>query len=103
VLLDHLNRLNAESPDSVVKSVRARVLADCLESAAIAGSFFSLSVPTGGGKTLAAMAFALRRAALNPDKFRRIIVVIPYLSIIEQNARVYDSVFGADTIPPMFA
>jgi CRISPR-associated endonuclease/helicase Cas3 len=55
-------------------------------------------VPTGGGKTLAAMAFALRRAALNPERFRRVIVVIPYLSIIEQNAQVYSKVFGQDAL-----
>jgi CRISPR/Cas system-associated endonuclease/helicase Cas3 len=59
---------------------------------------FSLSVPTGGGKTLAAMAFALRRAALYPERFRRVIVVIPYLSIIEQNAQVYSRVFGQDAL-----
>lgn len=97
-LLDHMNRLNAISPDGKVKTVRARVLGDCLEAADLAGNLFSLSVPTGGGKTLAAVAFALRRAALAPEKFRRIIVVIPYLSIIEQNARVYASIFGEDAV-----
>jgi len=55
-------------------------------------------VPTGGGKTLAAMAFALRRAALYPERFRRVIVVIPYLSIIEQNAQVYSRIFGQDAL-----
>ncbi len=93
-LLDHLDQLSAASPDGVVKSMRAKVLEDCLQAAEYPGNLFSLSVPTGGGKTLAAMAFALRRAVLHPDLFRRIVVVIPYLSIIEQNARVYASVFG---------
>ncbi len=44
------------------------------------------------------MAFALKRAALQPERFRRVIVVIPFLSIIEQNAEVYASVFGSDAI-----
>src|SRR6185312_928023 len=98
LLLDHVDRLGAQSPDSAVKIVRAGVLEDCLQRANLPGSLFSLSVPTGGGKTLAAVAFALQRAALSPDRFRRIIVVIPYLSIIEQNAQVYASVFGAGTV-----
>ena len=49
-------------------------------------------------KTLSAMAFTPRRAALYPGRFRRVIVVIPYLSIIEQNARVYADVFGVEAL-----
>jgi CRISPR-associated endonuclease/helicase Cas3 len=93
-LLDHLRQLSDQSEPGIVKDMRARVLADCLTAADRAEKLFSLSVPTGGGKTLASMAFALRRAALFPKDFRRVIVVIPYLSIIEQNAEVYARVFG---------
>ena len=78
--------------------MRAKVLEDCLNAASAQQRLFSLSVPTGGGKTLAAMAFALRRAVLYPERFRRVIVVIPYLSIIEQNAKVYARVFGRDAL-----
>ena len=98
ILLNHLERLAANSPDGTVKDARREVLEGCLRAASWLGSFFSLSVPTGGGKTLAGMAFALKRAALYPDRYRRIIVVIPYLSIIEQNADVYANVFGTDSI-----
>jgi CRISPR-associated endonuclease/helicase Cas3 len=93
-LLGHLRVLGEESSPGLVKDMRARVLADCLTAADRPEKLFSLSVPTGGGKTLASMAFALKRAALFPDQFRRVIVVIPYLSIIEQNADVYARVFG---------
>jgi len=98
ILLAHLSELAQKSPMGVVKNARSEVLGDCLRAAALPDQIFSLSVPTGGGKTLAGMAFALKRAALEPERFRRIIVVIPFLSIIEQNAEVYARVFGKDSI-----
>jgi len=97
-LRQHIAALQKDSPEGLVKKMRAQVLDDCLNAASVQQRLFSLSVPTGGGKTLAAMAFALRRAALYPERFRRVIVVIPYLSIIEQNARVYARVFGEDAL-----
>jgi CRISPR-associated endonuclease/helicase Cas3 len=95
-LLTHLAELSAKSSEGVVKTARNEVLADCLRAASLPENIFSLSVPTGGGKTLAAMAFALKRASLQPKHLRRIIVVIPYLSIIEQNAEVYARIFGSE-------
>jgi CRISPR-associated endonuclease/helicase Cas3 len=97
-LLNHIAELQTNSPEGRVKQMRANVLEDCLNAASAPQRLFSLSVPTGGGKTLAAMAFALRRAALYPERFRRVIVVIPYLSIIEQNAQVYSRIFGQDAL-----
>jgi CRISPR-associated endonuclease/helicase Cas3 len=98
LLLRYLDQLSEGNSEGVVKAARREVLDDCLQAASYPEQIFSLSVPTGGGKTLSAMAFALQRAALYPDRYRRIIVVIPYLSIIEQNAEVYANVFGADSI-----
>jgi CRISPR-associated endonuclease/helicase Cas3 len=97
-LLKHVAELQRDSSEGRVKQMRASVLEDCLDAASSQQKLFSLSVPTGGGKTLAAMAFALQRAALYPERFRRVIVVIPYLSIIEQNAEVYARVFGQDAV-----
>jgi CRISPR-associated endonuclease/helicase Cas3 len=97
-LLEHLGMLARLSPNGPVKQMRTQVLEDCLGAADSDAKLFSLPVPTGGGKTLAAMAFALRRAALHPERFRRVIVVIPFLSIIEQNAEVYASVLGRDAV-----
>ncbi|HZQ55081.1 MAG TPA: CRISPR-associated helicase Cas3' [Bryobacteraceae bacterium] len=95
-LLQHIAGLRSGTEE--VQAIRREVLNDCLAAAEWPEPLLSLSVPTGGGKTLAGMAFALKRAAVRPDKYRRIIIVIPYLSIIEQNAEVYGRIFGTDAI-----
>lgn len=83
-----LKRLQAHQrkfdSSSGLNKLRSGVFQDCLARAAGPRGFFSLTVPTGGGKTLSGMAFALEHA--RQHKMQRIIVVIPYLSIIEQNA-----------------
>jgi CRISPR-associated helicase Cas3/CRISPR-associated endonuclease Cas3-HD len=61
-----------------------------------ANGVFSLEAPTGSGKTISAMAFALNHAILHGKQ--RIIVVLPYLSIIEQNAQVYRRIFGRENV-----
>ena len=78
---------NSKPQIGELNAVRSRLFQQCLAKAEEKPGFFSLTVPTGGGKTLSGMAFALAHAAKN--ELRRIIVVIPYLSIIEQNAAQY--------------
>jgi CRISPR-associated endonuclease/helicase Cas3 len=95
-LLAHIAALHGGA--ARVQAVRRQILEDCLAAAEWQDRLLSLSAPTGGGKTLASMAFALNRAVAHPGKYRRVIVVVPYLSIIEQNAGIYSNIFGADAV-----
>lgn len=95
-----LQRLIAEkeskSSEGELNAIRNRIFQQCLDKAKTSPGFFSLTVPTGGGKTLAGMAFALAHAAQLQHNLRRIVVVIPYLSIIEQNAAQYRRVLDPE-------
>jgi CRISPR-associated endonuclease/helicase Cas3 len=90
-ILAERDRKRAANPASALSTVRNDIFDACLRAGAQTPGFFSLTVPTGGGKTLAAMAFALAHARAHAGRhdFRRVIIVIPYLSIIEQNAAEY--------------
>jgi CRISPR-associated endonuclease/helicase Cas3 len=99
-LLQPFDRFMAEkitaAASTPVNQLRADILRQCREKAQEAPGLFSLTVPTGGGKTLSSMAFALEHA--KKYNKRRIIYVIPYTSIIEQTADIFRDIFGQAVI-----
>jgi CRISPR-associated endonuclease/helicase Cas3 len=89
----HIRYANSFVIDTFIKEKRRQILYQCLEKAEGVPGVYKLTVPTGGGKTISSMAFALRHIKYNPE-LRRIIYVIPFTSIIEQNAKVFSNILG---------
>ena len=83
-------------PRNELNGLRCQILEGCMEAGSGQKGIYTLTVPTGGGKTIASLAFALHHAVEN--NMRRIIYVIPYTSIIEQNARVFRDILGEGNV-----
>lgn len=95
-LEDYISGWLKNTDTDTINGRRTEILRNCLNEGKREKGIFRLTVPTGGGKTIASLAFALRHAV--EHKMDRIIYVIPYTSIIEQNADVFRAILGKDNV-----
>lgn len=86
-----------KNPTGELNKLRCKILDECIQSGKTSKeSMFTLTVPTGGGKTVSSLAFALNYAVKNNKS--RIIYVVPYTSIIEQNSKVFQEILGKENV-----
>lgn len=83
-------------PKTEINRIRNEIQMACLDKSSGAPGFYSLTVPTGGGKTLSSLLWAMNHAIQHGKK--RIIIAIPYTSIIVQTAAVLRSIFGEENV-----
>ncbi len=93
---DYMAAFLSSADDTPINRRRREIFEQCGEMASLPPQMFTLTVPTGGGKTLSSMAFALEH--LKQHGLKRIFYVIPYTSIIEQNAAKFRDVFGGRNV-----
>lgn len=89
-------KLSSFHSDTPVNVIREEILDQCVGESECEKGFYSMTVPTGGGKTLTSIAWALRHAIHNGQQ--RIIVAIPYTSIIVQTAQIFRDIFGDENV-----
>lgn len=85
-----------EDGNPELNEARNAIRAACIQAADSAPGLFTLGVPTGAGKTLSSLAFALEHALRNGQE--RVIYVIPFTSIVEQTAAVFKDIFRAENV-----
>lgn len=92
----YLHNLKVSAKDTQVNHIRNKVQQQCINTSMKPIGFYSLTVPTGGGKTLSSLVWAMKHAIHNGQK--RIIIAIPYTSIIVQTAAILREIFGSENV-----
>jgi len=95
-LESYLHQLSENAPNTEVNKIRVEVQGYCRMASQGTPGFYNLTVPTGGGKTLSSILWALKHAVKN--NMKRVIIVIPYTSIITQTAEVLRNIFGDENV-----
>lgn len=95
-LEEYLSQLKEKSEDTEVNRIRNYVQEQCIKESQGKMGFYSLTVPTGGGKTLASVLWALHHAVRN--HLNRVVIAIPYTSIIVQTAATLKAIFGEENV-----
>ncbi len=98
LLENELERFSEKTDVSEIDRIRAEISGHCLEAGTRERGIYTLTVPTGGGKTLASLRFALKHAQTH--EMDRIIYVIPFTSIIDQNAKVVRAILEPEGVEP---
>ena len=89
--------LGAKVASRDVQRVRSEIYRGCLQAADLPTGVFRLTAPTGGGKTRSGLAFALKHCVEHPE-LRRVVLAVPYTSITEQSAGVYQEMLGEGSV-----
>lgn len=92
----YLNQLEQQSDETEINQIRKQIQGYCREKSSFRKGFYGLTVPTGGGKTLSSLLWAMLHAKEN--NLKRIIIAIPYTSIIVQTASILKKIFGEENV-----
>lgn len=92
----YILNLQSNAADTEVNRIRKMILEQCSRASDCKKGFYSLTVPTGGGKTLSSLLWAMKHAVKHAMK--RIIIAIPYTSIIVQTAGILKGIFGEENV-----
>ncbi len=95
-LESYLQKLQSDAQDTEVNRIRKKVQDQCSKASTGKKGFYSLTVPTGGGKTLSSLLWAMKHA--EKHNMDRVIIAIPYTSIIVQTAGLLKDIFGEDNV-----
>lgn len=93
---DFMEKKRESSEENKINKIRNEIFESCIKKSSGGIGIYSLCVPTGGGKTLSSLAFALNHGVKNSKD--RVIYSLPFMSIIEQNAKVYSNIFGEENV-----
>ncbi len=90
------NELSGKSKNGPINRLRNKARMEAMGKAGMPSAFYSLSLPTGLGKTLTSLSWALEHAKQNA--LNRIIIVLPYINIIDQTAQILKDLFGDELV-----